>query len=183
MASPFHGSKATPAAPASGVPSNDLSGLFGDRIAQRNPGLPAGVVANSAEAYVALHERLAGCASNLGGGRSGALWRDLTAAERGLTLEWLFYLASLPMAEPREAVRAVVAELARAVEPKTATGTLLSRAAEAVLSAAQLNRIVQQALADDALTVEERREVLQAVAEARRELDGIEALAVIGGAR
>ena len=165
----------------SAVPQPDLAGLFGDRIASRNAGLPQPVVAAAAEAYVALHERLSGCASHLGGGRSGAMWRDLTAAERGLTLEWLFYLKDLPMAEPHEAVRAVVALLA--FEPRPATGSLAERIPALDREAGSLHALLTAALAGDGRIDDGER------AQLARVLDRVDALSrdaralLNGGAR
>jgi hypothetical protein len=181
-ASPLHLQSALPGVrPA--VPVSALSGLFGDRIAARNHGLPASVVERSAEAYEALHESLAGCASNLGGGRSGALWRDLTSAERPLTLEWLVYLASMPAAEPRAAVRRVLAVVQAAIDARHASGTIAGRSADAASAATELLGLVARAQEDGEITADERAQLRRAAIPLQQAVAAVESLLNDGGAR
>jgi hypothetical protein len=171
--------------PAAGTPAPATCRLR-DRLAALHPSLDMDqphVLDRAAQAYSGAHVALHGEMSLLGGHRAPDKWRKaITAVDRDLTLVDLAYLAEHPSPGPRDAVRAVVAVLAEALDGRRPNGSVRGHAADAVLAAATLNRAAERAFEDGHVTSEERSELLQAVVEARRSLDAVVSL-LNGGAR
>ncbi len=138
----------------------------------------------TAEIHEAVRDSLRGSISYVGGHRTGARWRKaVTASGCDLSAADLAYLATTPSPETRAAARQAAVVLLRAAEPqRPASGTITSRAAEAVLAAGELNREAVDALKDDVLDEGERRRLLDLADETQQQLDALRSIAA-GGSR
>lgn len=135
-----------------------------DRLAVLNQGLSLTrpeALDIAAEMHAALHDSLHGCMSNLGAHRAPDKWRKaITATDRGVTLVDVAYLASLPSAEPRAAVRALVAVLEEHVgERAPVGGTVASRMADLLTATSAASDEFMRDFADGNLDDIERRRI------------------------
>ncbi len=157
-------------------------GAIRDHLAERRPNLQPEALSLAAEIHAAVRDALRGEVSALGGHRSGPAWRKaVSACGRDLSVADLAHIATTPTPQTRAAARQAAVVLLRAAEPqRRASGTITSRAAEAVLAAGQLNREAVEALRDDVLDEGERRRLLELADEAQQQLDALRSIAAGG---